>query len=293
MARKRFWFIVSITVFSLGFFSYLGLDVARLYFGLQDAVSGARKIGASFSVQEFAERVSAPDPLVSDIVKPSQLSVGGIVDWTNRYRANAGLAPLKLNEELSAAAKNKVNDMFARQYFEHVSPAGEGPADIIKEAGYEYVTTGENLALGDFGTDQVLVKAWMDSPGHRANIMNPNFTEIGVAAALGTYEEKKTWLAVQEFGLSASVCPVVDSLLKTKIDALIVLLEDLSEEVDAARRDLEITQPKVGPEYAAKVQAYNALIARYNNTVIFTKGFIAQYNLGVEAFNSCVKKYTP
>src|SRR6185369_15716694 len=120
----------------------------------------------------------------------------------------SGLPALKENALLDKAAKKKLDDMFAQQYFEHINPQGKGPSDLAKSVGYDYIAIGENLALGNFKNDAELVQAWMDSPGHRANILNKQYTEIGVAVGQGTYEGKKTWLAVQEFGRPTSSCPV-------------------------------------------------------------------------------------
>ena len=146
------------------------------------------------------------------------LTVQGVIEATNSQRSDFGKTRLKENAMLNAAALAKVKDMFAAQYFEHISPLGKGPADLAKEAGYVYISVGENLALGNYKDDLVLVEAWMNSPGHRANLLNESFAEIGVAVLRGTFEGKITWLAVQEFGRPASDCPVVDDFLKTQVD---------------------------------------------------------------------------
>jgi uncharacterized protein YkwD len=141
-----------------------------------------------------------------------------IIKWTNYYRQQNGLKPLEENIKLTQAAQNKVNDMFNLQYFAHTSPSGKDAGDLAKEVGYNYKSLGENLALGDFMSEKELVDAWMNSPGHRANILNKDFTQIGVATGLNQYKDRKTWLAVQEFGKPMPNCTKPDENLKKQIE---------------------------------------------------------------------------
>jgi len=108
------------------------------------------------------------------------LTVAGILTETNRHRAEFNLKPLTLNPALSNVADVKAADLFSQQYFEHVSPDGIGVADLVAQVDYDYLLVGENLALGNFESDADLVQAWMDSPGHRANILKAGFTEVGL-----------------------------------------------------------------------------------------------------------------
>ncbi len=100
---------------------------------------------------------------------------------------------------LAQAAQSKANDMLAKQYFAHNTPSGETPWTFIKAAGYSYVTAGENLAI-DFTEAESIQSAWMNSPGHRANIMNKSFQEIGIGIAKGMYNGHQTTIVVQMFG---------------------------------------------------------------------------------------------
>lgn len=102
-----------------------------------------------------------------------------VVELTNQERAKQGLAPLQIDEELSRVAREKSRDMATRGYFDHNSPTYGSPFDMMKAYGINYRTAGENIAKGQ-RTPQEVVNAWMNSPGHRANIMNGNFTHIGV-----------------------------------------------------------------------------------------------------------------
>lgn len=117
------------------------------------------------------------------VARPSStasLSAEAIVAATNRQRAAYGLRPLRLNQRLSLAAGNRVDDMLAKRYFDHISPDGVEPFVWATRNGYKYRVIGENLALGYRGADRV-VTGWMNSPGHRENILTAEFDEIGIA----------------------------------------------------------------------------------------------------------------
>jgi len=118
---------------------------------------------------------------------------------TNLQREANGLPPLALNSELTKAAQMKAKDMFAKDYWAHVSPDGTTPWVWIRDAGYSYLYAGENLARG-FNTSDDVVTAWMNSPEHRANMLSPNYTDIGFAVESGTLTGTQTTLVVQEFG---------------------------------------------------------------------------------------------
>ncbi|WP_427110543.1 CAP domain-containing protein [Lysinibacillus xylanilyticus] len=102
-----------------------------------------------------------------------------VVKLTNAERTKAGLAPFKTDDKLMAAAREKSQDMQSKNYFSHTSPTFGSPFDRMKALGITYKSAGENIAQGQ-RTPQEVVQAWMDSPGHRANILNAKFTHIGV-----------------------------------------------------------------------------------------------------------------
>ena len=107
-----------------------------------------------------------------------------LVDAMNRERAAHGLAPLRLNARLSLAAEDRIDDMFAKRYFAHVSPDGIDPFEWVLQRGYRYRLIGENLAVGYRG--RAVVDGWMHSPGHRENILQRGFDEVGIAIADGS-----------------------------------------------------------------------------------------------------------
>jgi uncharacterized protein YkwD len=218
----------------------------------------------------------------------------GVIILTNQNRAqNGDVAALKENTTLDQAAMNKLEDMFKNQYFEHVSPSGNGPGYVVTSAGYNYLTVGENLAMGDFTSDQDLMNAWMASPGHRANILNPDFIDIGVAVATGTYQGNVVWMAVQEFGRPASSCPIIDAALKAKITVDQNSLTALDDELSADQAALS-TMPRSTPEeqssYNEKVRQYNAEVDTYDTNQANLKQEVATYNDQVEAYNACLAK---
>ncbi len=105
-----------------------------------------------------------------------------VVDLVNAERAKAGLKPLKMNTQLSKTATLKSQDMAKNNYFDHNSPTYGSPFDMMKKYGISYRTAGENIAMGQTTPEQVM-KGWMNSPGHRANILKASFTQIGVGVA--------------------------------------------------------------------------------------------------------------
>lgn len=127
------------------------------------------------------------------------ITVEDLFRLTNEKRKEAGLKPLKLNEELSSAAQAKVSYMFEKNFWAHVAPDGTTPWYFIKNAGYEYEYAGENLARG-FNNTEDIVSAWMESPTHRENLLSPNYEDIGFAVSPGSLTGSETVLVAQEFG---------------------------------------------------------------------------------------------
>ncbi len=130
----------------------------------------------------------APAPAKAPAPAASNSSISAfeqqVVDLTNAERSKAGLAPLKLNVELSRMARIKSEDMRDKNYFDHNSPTYGSPFDMMRKFGISFTAAGENIAAGQ-KTPQAVVTGWMNSPGHRQNILNANYTEIGVGYAAG------------------------------------------------------------------------------------------------------------
>ena len=128
----------------------------------------------------------APAPAPKPTPAPTTLSQfeAQVVQLVNQERAKAGLKPLTANAPLSKVARTKSADMRDKNYFAHNSPTYGSPFDMMKSFGITYRTAGENIAAGQRTPEQVVI-AWMNSPGHRANILNANYTEIGVGYVAG------------------------------------------------------------------------------------------------------------
>lgn len=239
-------------------------------------------------------KVSAPPPLRATRESGNAyLTQNGIFSLTNRQRTRNGLPALTMNGELKAAAAAKVKDMFANRYFEHLSPAGVGPGGLAKNAGYDYIMVGENLALGNYENDQAVIAAWMASPGHRANILGKDFSEIGIAVGQGIFNGVNTWIAVQEFGKPRSACPTVDQNLKTQINADEEKLKTAKEQADQIKNSFDIA-PKPGTQtevdaYNAEIDRYNALVGQINRLIEQIQGEITVFNGQVQAVNTCIE----
>ena len=247
------------------------------------------------SLADIKKEVSTPGGLRSKVQKNGEtfLTRAGTINETNKQRQKEGLGGLKENNNLNQAAQKKLKDMFDLQYFEHVSPSGAGPADLAKDVNYEFIAVGENLALGNYKNDFGLVDAWMNSPGHRANILNSKFTEIGVAVGKGIFEGQETWLAVQEFGKPASSCPQVNSSLKYQIQSLKTELDTLEIQVGALKSAMEDAGKNLKSQedynnYNKKVADYNSVVRIYNNKLDNMKALTEQYNKQVNAYNACL-----
>ena len=102
-----------------------------------------------------------------------------VLNLVNEERAKQGLSKLKLSTKLNEVAFAKSKDMAVNRYFSHQSPTYGSPFDMLKKFGVSYRSAGENIAAGQ-RTPQEAMKAWMNSSGHRANILNSKYTELGV-----------------------------------------------------------------------------------------------------------------
>ncbi len=219
------------------------------------------------------------------------LDASKIINFTNIARKNndSALVNLKENSLLKNMAKIRVKDMFANSYFEHNSPTGDNASKEAVKNGYSYITIGENIALGDFDGPDGLVTAWMNSPGHRANILNKNYTEIGVYAERGTYEGQKVWIVAQIFGKPLSGCNEPDTILKDNIYQKETLADDMLANINKIDAELQTLDTRDTKTYNSKVAERNDLTELYNNLNLEIKSLVAKYNKEVAAFNLCIK----
>lgn len=244
------------------------------------------------TVQEVAE---LPGPLAvpSGSALNTPLTQAGIFSETNKHRTQNGLPAFRESQALNQAALKKVQDMAAQQYFEHVSPQGKDVADLAAEVGYEYVTVGENIAVGNTFTDEIVLIEWMNSPGHRANILKPEFTEVGVAAVPGIYQGIEVWYAAQEFGKPQTDCPAIDSQLKTLLDTTQSAVNELEARVNNQQAVLDsygtidTSNEALVIEFNEAVALYNVFVADYNDKRDLLIDLVSRYNMQVDAYNKC------
>jgi len=173
------------------------------------------------------------------MIRDFEGGIAQIVELVNQARRSNGLPELKMNESLNKSALAKANDMKDKEYFEHVSPEGVQPWFFAEQFNYKYKTFGENLAEGFFSAEEVH-EAWMNSEGHRKNIMSPDFQEIGVAILDFQQNGLKSFLIVQHFGTQ---------LTKEELDPKVVCrkedkdacedAEDKKEEIEEAIEEQE------------------------------------------------------
>lgn len=128
----------------------------------------------------------------------TKLNGAEIIRLINLERAKKGLAAVTGNEKLNQAAQAKGESMFAQNYWAHVAPDGTQPWQFISESGYAYQSAGENLAR-DFSDEKKLMAGWLNSPTHKANILNGNFSETGVAILDGEIDGEPVLLVVNLF----------------------------------------------------------------------------------------------
>ncbi|OGL35925.1 hypothetical protein A3A68_01715 [Candidatus Saccharibacteria bacterium RIFCSPLOWO2_01_FULL_48_13] len=122
------------------------------------------------------------NPTGNVLAYATSMSVGGLLGSTNDQRAANGVATLSLNSKLNAAAQAKANDMAARNYWSHNTPEGDPPWVFIEAQGYAYQKLGENLAAG-FSSESATVGGWMASAPHKANLLDPAFSDVGFGFA--------------------------------------------------------------------------------------------------------------
>lgn len=198
-----------------------------------------------------------------------------VVNLTNDQRGGYAAAPLRHSSTLDAAAQQKAQHMAAHSYFAHFAPDGTSPWYFFDQAGYAYAHAGENLAV-HFTDSAQIVQAWMQSPAHKENIINRDYTEIGVGTARGTFDGHETIYVVQLFGTPAvapgqavaAVMPPTPTPAPVEsdidLDALRAQLVALQQQTDAlATPSARVAQPvtTIEPTNAVPTQLDTPTIA--------------------------------
>lgn len=224
----------------------------------------------------------------------SAITTDNIFSLTNQSRQSNGLGGFTYNQILAAAAQSKAKALVECSCFQHNLPDGRTPWDFIKAQKYNYLVAGENLAV-NYGEAEDVDEAWMNSPGHRANILNKNYEEIGVGIAQGSFEGHTAIFVVQMFGTpltqpvkvldaptvvaqsqpaapvkeQPAVAPTVASLASpsTPAQANPEITQNKSEAIQIVGSSVELkdTQTKVAVETTGNV---SKVVANYNGGAV-------------------------
>ena len=235
------------------------------------------------------------------------LSKEAVVSLTNNARAQNGLAALSENQLLDTIAAERAKDMLDKQYFAHISPTGEQASDVAQRVGYHYKIIAENLASGAFFTNQKIVDGWMQSPGHRKNILSPDVQEIGVAVVKKGGDGG--WLSVQIFGLPSllvaeKLCtPPPQQLLQDieikrgEIKMLNDRLTKLRDELETEKGSIESDRMSVGSDpqkkldFTTRIASYNAKSNWYNQSLQEMRAKENLVNSMAEEYNRVLQSY--
>jgi uncharacterized protein YkwD len=202
----------------------------------------------------------------------SEITAQKVFDQTNKERTDAGLQPLNYSSSLSKSAEGKAEDMFKYDYWAHNSPQGKTPWTFFDSVGYKYSIAGENLAKDFYDTDS-LMNAWMNSPTHKANIVNTRYQEIGIAVVNGTLGGIKTTLVVQHFG-TPLIASTEKNITTPKSDDVV---EPQTQEVGSNPSVLADTNEKlVSPLTISKV--ISSIIFLVLVVVLFIDGYVTIKN---------------
>lgn len=265
------------------------------YFALKDNSKLPLSSSAIFYKNKTVELVkNAGEGITKNVVnqiiteETFKLTNAGVIAWTNKNRVDNKLSPLSENQTLNKIAEARAKDMLAKQYFAHVAPDGSKAETLANSFDYEYITIGENIAMGNFDGDEDLVTSWMNSPGHRENILKSKYTEIGVSEIFGTYNGNELWMAVQIFGTPQSACPKVDANLKIQIEENNAKIRTMKSEMDLILAEINSLTPGTS-QYSARVAYYNNLVNNYNSLVNANKVIVEKYNAEASAYNACLE----
>lgn len=230
---------------------------------------------------------------------------GVLVDLANNDRQVFNLGSLTINEKLTEAARMKAEDMAAKSYFAHYSPDGVSPWYWISQVGYTFAYAGENLAV-HFDDSAAVNAAWMDSPGHRANLLNENFTEIGIATAQGVFEGRPTVFVVQMFGRPARVAsavteapapaeeeiPSVTETPSTETVAPIVVSSTDSEESSPETTEVSApiaVEPTVVP--VIEMESDDGRFVAVENADVLAENAPGLYEVGAPSYSSYLERF--
>ncbi len=224
-------------------------------------------------------------------LKHLALTKENIIWQTNYERVKNGREPLTTDELLVNSAREKNTDMLTYQYFDHsrrtTPPVGFDT--FIDNQNYEFIKIGENLAKGDFSTSVEVVSAWMRSPSHRRNILDPIYHDIGVHIKNGVMDDRNVTLITQHLGDPKSSCPTVNSATKQAIDTLRNQISNLQETINSEQKQVTQSSEMFDPRFNELVERYNSLITIYNESIETMGELVKDYNNQVLRYDQCIQ----
>lgn len=208
-----------------------------------------------------------------------------VLALVNQERAAQEMSVLKINSVLNASALEKAEDMIEQGYFAHFSPDGKKPWDFINRNDYAYLFVGENLAM-NFTSANSVHKALMDSPSHRKNILNDQYTEVGMAVISGELEGKQTNVLVQMFATKAEVQTAALAKKETQEKPKLEVAESAQEEPEQEFLKEANTQATPAVKPALVKETPKATVAGIENkqftsqkTQVATPQLLAKHNI--------------
>jgi uncharacterized protein YkwD len=248
----------------------------------------------------------APSPLQEVLNRES------IIDLTNKARGFNGLSALGENPLLNIIAETRARDMFEKQYFAHVSPTGNQASDVAQRIGYHYKIIAENIASGRFLTNQKVIDGWMQSPGHRKNLLSTEVKELGAAIIKGSLSGQETWISVQIFGLesppvSQETCIAPSQELLNQIQSKKAEIGDLNDSLKRIKQEIDSEHSSIETDrrlltgrsqeqydLSIRIKAYNEKINWHNQRVadmkakaLVLQSMVNEYNEMLQTYNSC------
>jgi uncharacterized protein YkwD len=270
------------------------------------------KVGNFVGNPLSSQEVLPSDNPVGNLSSREVLNVEAIITLTNNARALNGLPPLRANLLLNTIAESRAKDMLEKQYFAHVSPTGQQASDIAQSVGYQYKIIAENIGNGDFYTNKKIVDGWMQSPGHRRNILSPEVEEIGAAVLKGRMNGMETYISVQIFGLqsppvSQRTCVAPSESLLNDIERKKAEINSLNDQLNSIKQELDAENESIATDQKytygdsqkihklnVKISAYNEKSRWYNRLVADTQGkssvlesMVNRYNKILQMYNDC------
>lgn len=206
----------------------------------------------------------------------SNFSSENLLEATNLDRSQQQLSSLSIDPALSAAAQAKANDMVQRNYWSHTSPDGRTPWSFIAAAGYSYAIAGENLAYGFNGASEV-VAGWMNSPEHRANVLNPDYQNVGfgVASSPNFRDSGPETIVVAEYGRAVPAVATVSFSVPNPVTSTVK-----GANTELATRPVARIQLLTGGNASWSLVAVSALAGAALAFFIFRQGFRIKRALG-------------